>query len=113
MKTLPMEMRYLKATSQNNTRRQGKNGPKLTYWEAMLFLYVDDGAFPFATREEMTRGATVIFDHFARFGLEMHLGYERDGKTQPLKTEECVFFPPPQYFDKMDATATLENGTET
>ena len=31
---------------------------------------------------------------------------------QPSKTE-CVFFPPPQYFDKMEATATLENGTET
>jgi hypothetical protein len=43
----------------------------------MLFLYVDDGAFPFATREEMTQGATVIFDHFARFRLEMHLGYKR------------------------------------
>ena len=37
----------------------------------MLFLYVDNGAFPFATQEEMTQGATVIFDHFARFGLEM------------------------------------------
>ena len=78
----------------------------------MLFLYVDDGAFPFATREEMTQGATVIFDHFARFGLEMHLGYEKDGKIQPSKTER-VFFPPPQHFDKMEATATLENGTET
>jgi hypothetical protein len=63
-------------------------------------------------RKEMTQGATVIFEHFARFGLEMHLGYERDGKIQPSKTE-CVFFPPPQYFDKMEATATLENGTET
>jgi hypothetical protein len=61
----------------------------------MLFLYVDDGAFPFATREEMTQGVTVIFDHFARFGLEMHLGYEKDGKIQPSKTE-CVFFPPPR-----------------
>ena len=89
----------------------GRNEPKLKYWEAMLFLYVDDGAFPFATREEMTQGATVIFDHFARFGLEMHLGYEKDGKIQPSKTE-CVFFPTPQYFDKMEATATLENGTE-
>jgi hypothetical protein len=53
----------------------------------------------------MAQRATVIFDHFARFGLEMHLRYERDGKTQPLKTKECVFFPPPQYFDKMEATA--------
>ena len=61
----------------------------------------------------MTRGAPVIFDHFARFRLEMHFGYERDGKIQLSKTE-CVFFPPPQYFDKMEATAsTLENGTET
>jgi hypothetical protein len=43
----------------------------------------------------------------------MHLGYyKRDGKIQPSKTE-CVFFPPPQYFDKMEANATLENGTET
>ena len=41
----------------------------------------------------------------------MHLGYEKDGKIQPSKTE-CVFFPTPQYFDKMEATATLENGTE-
>jgi hypothetical protein len=67
----------------------------------MLFLYVDDGAFPFATREEMTQGATVIFDHFARFRLEMHLGYEKDGKIQPLKTE-CVFFPPPQLHWRME-----------
>jgi hypothetical protein len=44
----------------------------------------------------MTRGATVIFDHFARF---RQMGVR--------------FLPPPQYFDKMEATATLENGTET
>jgi len=71
----------------------GKEWTKSYNWEAMLFLYVDNGAFPFATREEMTQGATVIFDHFARFGLEMHLGYEKDGKIQPLKTQ-CVIFPP-------------------
>ena len=36
-----------------------------------------------------------------------------DTKTQPSKTK-CIFFPPPQYFEKMEATATLvENGTET
>jgi hypothetical protein len=38
--------------------------------------------------------------HFARFGLEMHLRYKRDG-SQPSKTK-CVFFPPPQYFDQME-----------
>jgi hypothetical protein len=75
---------------------------------------VDDGAFPFAMWVEMTQGATVIFDHFAKFGLEMHLGYERerDGKIQPSKTK-CVLVPPPKYFDTMEATAKLENGTET
>ena len=26
------------------------NNRNLTYWETMLFLYVDDGVFPFATR---------------------------------------------------------------
>jgi hypothetical protein len=52
---------------------------------AFSIWYVDNGAFRFATRVEMTQGATVIFDHFAKFGLEMHLGYERerDGKIQP------------------------------
>jgi hypothetical protein len=34
------------------------------------------------------------------------------GKPRPSKTE-CIFFPPPQYFDNMEATAMLENGTET
>jgi hypothetical protein len=28
----------------------GRNEPKLTYWDAMLYLYVDDGAFSFARR---------------------------------------------------------------
>ena len=42
----------------------------------------------------------------------MHLGYEKVGKIQPSKTK-CVFFPPPQYFDKMEATTTLENGFKT
>ena len=84
----------LKSHKPNQCSSTGRKEPKLTNWEAMLFLYVDDGAFPFATREEMTQGATVIFDHFARFGLEMHLGYKRDGKIQSSKTK-CVFFPPP------------------
>jgi hypothetical protein len=34
-----------------------------------------------------------VFDHFAKFGLEMHIG--RGGEAS--KTE-CIFFPPPQFF---------------
>ena len=41
-------------------------------------LYVDDGAFPLEDREQLALGAQLIFDHFKRFGLEMHIG--RGGK---------------------------------
>ena len=34
------------------------------------------------------------------------------GKPNHQRPSVCSF-PPPQYFDKMEATATLENGTET
>ena len=57
-------------------------------------LYVDDGAFPFTSRLDMMKGVNLIFSHFAKFGLEMHIGKGiKDSKT------ECVFFPPPGYFD--------------
>jgi len=33
-------------------------------------LYVDDGAFPFRTRDDLQRGIELIYHHFVRFGLE-------------------------------------------
>ena len=51
-------------------------------------LYVDDGAFPFGTREDLQCGMELIHHHFARFGLEMQIGCG----TLESKTE-CV--PPP------------------
>ena len=78
---------------------------KLTAYEILQCLYVDDGAFPFGSREDLKRGMNLIFHHFSRFGLEMHIGR---GKT-PSKTE-CVFFPPPQFFQhaqRDEAAATL------
>ena len=59
-------------------------------------LYVDDGAFPFGTREDLRRGMELIYHHFAQFGLEMHIGRG----TSESKTE-CVFFPPPQFFQQL------------
>ena len=56
-------------------------------------LYVDDSAFNFEDRSKMEKGGELIFSHFTKFGLEMHIG--RGGK--PSKTE-CVFFPPPVFF---------------
>ena len=37
-------------------------------------LYVDDGAFTFEDQDQLTRGLNLIYHHFARFGLEMHIG---------------------------------------
>ena len=63
---------------------------KLSSYEILQCLYVDDGAFPFGTREDLQRGMELIYHHFARFGLEMHIGRgSSESKT------ECVFFPPP------------------
>jgi len=80
--------------------------PGLTAFEIIQCLYVDDGAFIFGTREDMTEGLQLVYDHFARFGLEMHIGR---GETQS-KTE-CVFFPPPNFFTNTESTP-LELGTE-
>jgi len=66
----------------------------LTAYEIYQPLYVDDGAFPFPTHDTLIKGLTLVHSHLARFGLEVHIG--RDGA--PFKTE-CIFFPPPQFFD--------------
>ena len=75
-------------------------------FEVIQTLYLDDGAFIFGTREDMTEGLQLVYDHFARFGLDMHIGR---GETQS-KTE-CVFFPPPNFFTNTESTP-LELGTE-
>ena len=47
---------------------------KLTAYEILQCLYVDDGAFPFGLRDDLKSGMNLIFHHFGRFGLEMHIG---------------------------------------
>jgi hypothetical protein len=42
------------------------------------FLYVDDGVFIFTNKSDMIKAAEIIFYHFARFGLIMHIG--KNGK---------------------------------
>jgi hypothetical protein len=46
----------------------------LTAYEILQCLYVDDGAFSFGSREDLKRGMELIFYHFGKFGLEMHIG---------------------------------------
>jgi hypothetical protein len=79
----------------------------LSAFEILQCLYVNDGAFIFSTRSELEKGLDMIFCHFAKFGLEMHI--ER-GDTKS-KTE-CVLFTPPQFFDLNNDTPAICN-TET
>ena len=58
-------------------------------------LYVDDGVFTFEVRDQLTRGLTLIYHHFTRFGLEMHVG-----KGNKVPKTKCVFFPPPGLFGR-------------
>jgi len=51
-------------------------------------LYADDGAFIFATREDLMAGANCVFDVFGKFGLKCHVGTgNKKSKT------EAMFFP--------------------
>jgi hypothetical protein len=67
---------------------------ELTTVDILKCLYVDDGAFIFASLADMTKGLICVHKHIDHLGLEMHIGH---GDT-PSKTE-CVFFPPPGFFD--------------
>jgi hypothetical protein len=76
--------------------------------EILQCLYIDDGAFIFLSRADMTQGLALVYCHFGCLGLEMHIGR---GET-PTKTE-CVFFPPPGFFDlHMPALPAQESNNE-
>ena len=62
---------------------------KGTLFEILYLLYVDDGTFLFDSREALERGANRIYEHFARFGLKMHIGHA-EGKS---KTEAMYISP--------------------
>ena len=65
------------------TRHPAKTFSQGTLFELFCMLYVDDGAFAFETRKEMEVGSNLVFNHFRRFGLQMHVG----SKSKPSKTE--------------------------
>ena len=66
-----------------------------THLALFCVLYVDDGAFTFENREKLTRGLYLIYSHFTRFGLEMHVG-----RGEKLSKTECIFFTPPGFFSR-------------
>ena len=56
------------------TRQAPKTFSKDTLLELFNVLYIDDGAFPFEYRDQLVKGVQLIYDHFKRFGLDMHIG---------------------------------------
>ena len=70
---------------------------KLTAYSILQCLYVNDGTFPFGTRDDFQHGMELIYHHFTGFGLEMHIGRGiAESKT------ECIFSPPPQFFQCLE-----------
>ena len=58
-------------------------------------LYLDDGSFPFNTRDDMITGCEIINETFSELGLEMHTGHgEKKSKT------ELMYFPTASFFNK-------------
>jgi len=56
-------------------------------------LFVDDGAFPFDSREEMLSSLPIIKETFAKLGLLMHVGTV-DSNGKPTKSKmEAMYFP--------------------
>ena len=80
----------------------------LSAYEIFQCLYEDDGAFPFDTRESLSRGMTLVYRNFARFGLEMHIG--RNGGKSKM---ECIFFPPPQFFQHCQLPTIRDDRRQT
>ena len=76
------------------TGHKKKNFEQGTLLALFCVLYVDDGAFTFEDRDQLTRGLNLVYQHFTRFRLEMHIG-----KVNKAYKTECVFFPPPGLSD--------------
>mgnify|MGYP003333642019 FL=1 len=64
-------------------------GQSFEMWKS---LYVDDGAFLFTSRQELEKGGNIIYKHFLKFGLTMHIG--KDGSYKDSKTEAVHFASP-------------------
>ena len=74
------------------TGHKKKSFEQGTILSLFFVLYVDDGAFTFEDRNQLTRGLDLIYQHFTIFGLKMHVG-----KINKASKTECVLFPPPWF----------------
>ena len=54
-----------------------------------LLYHVDDGCFLFATKEHLEKAAQQLFDHFTKFGLQMHVGTETNKSKMEAMHKLC------------------------
>jgi hypothetical protein len=93
-----------KGKPRGRLRGQGKaKGTTFDFWKS---LYADDGAFLFETRSDLEKGTKLIYEHFRKFGLQMHIG--ENGKES--KTEAVVFKAAGTNYEDYD-TSAVEVGT--
>lgn len=56
-------------------------------FDVFHILYLDDGSFLFATRDDMIRGLDIINNTFTQLGLEMHVGSnDKKSKTEAMSS---------------------------
>ena len=72
---------------------------KWYYRELLSLLYADGAGVIFSSREELTRGFPILYKHFARFGLLIHVGRQvKDIKTGEItwgkSKTEIMYIPP-------------------
>ena len=62
--------------------------------ELLSSLYADDAGVIFATRDKLVDGFKILYKHFARFGLLIHVGRQvEDNNTCEItwgKQKSCI-----------------------
>ena len=79
--------------SKRQGRLRNQNTTAISHsFEMWKSLYVDDRAFLFTSRQELEKGGNIIYNHFLRFGLTIHIG--KEGTYKDSKTEAVHFASP-------------------
>jgi hypothetical protein len=89
VETLQYKYKWFPESKQSGNKRGKLLGQKGvgTAFDLFFFLYVDDGAMLFTSRKDLVTGIKAIYKHFARFGLQMHIGRG----TKKSKSEGMYF----------------------
>ena len=71
----PLEYRYMNKgkTSMGRLFNQSTKAEGIKF-KLFYLLFIDDGAFMFNSKEQLIKGADLIYEHFRKFGLKMHVG---------------------------------------